>query len=250
MRTTEYANMAAMEESYWWHAGRKRIIQRQMDGLKIRRQATILNIGCGTGGLIPLLSKYGQLENVDTSRHAIDFCRRRGFKNLQQIDDLRLPFANNTFDLLVATDVLEHIEDDNRALAEWYRTLKPGGQLIMTVPAYQWLWSEHDESLHHHRRYTASQLHKLVNRERFQVVKRSYIIVFSFPLIVGYRLARSIVPRQSSSAQSSYVLLPGPINSFFISLLNIESRIAKYINFPFGTSVLMIAEKPKSRSSH
>lgn len=238
--------MADTENSYWWHVGRKKIINKQLN--KTSDSSTpstrVLNIGCGTGGTIPMLSKFGSLDNVDVSQEAIDICHAKGFSNVKKIDDIKLPFNNKEFDLAVALDVLEHIEADESALKEWHRVLKKGGRVLITVPAYQWLWSEHDESLHHHRRYTLSGLHKKLNQAGFRVQKRTYAIVFSFPLIVGYRFVKSLFSNKNRpTAATSYVFLPRPINALFIGLLSIEAWLLQYINAPFGTSILIIAEK-------
>lgn len=246
MRSNEYSKMADTEDFYWWHVGRKKIINKQLKNVATnpRPYTRLLNIGCGTGGTIPMLSEFGRLDNVEVSQEAIDICHSKGFTNIKKINDIKLPFKDGEFDLAVALDVLEHIEDDEGALKEWHRILKKSGKVFITVPAYQWLWSEHDESLHHHRRYTLSGLHKKLNQAGFHVQKRTYAIVFSFPLIVGYRFVRSIFPKKrKSEVATSYVFLPRPINSLFIGLLSLEAWILQYINAPFGTSLLVIAEK-------
>lgn len=242
MQTIEYSKMASQEDTYWWHVGRKSIIDRHMKNMSLKNNTSILNVGCGTGGTIEVLEKYGRLENVDTSNEAVSYLKKRNIKNVRKINGLKLPYKNDTFDLIVALDVLEHIREDSRALAEWNRVLKPGGKLLITVPAYQWLWSDHDESLHHYRRYALSGLHSTVNREGFKVNKRSYIIVFSFPLIVTYRFIASFKSNKKDK-QSSYVFLPGPVNNIFIKFLVIEGWLLKYISFPFGTSALIEAQK-------
>lgn len=246
MKSSEYSKMADAENFYWWHVGRKKIINKQLKkAVTIAPQSTrLLNIGCGTGGTIPMLSKFGSLDNVEVSQEAIDICRDKGFSNVKKIDGIKLPFKDNEFDIAVALDVLEHIEDDSGALKEWHRILKKNGRVFITVPAYQWLWSEHDESLHHHRRYTLSGLHKKLNRAGFRVQKRTYAIVFSFPLIVGYRFIKSILPKKKGGKlATSYVFLPNSVNLFFIWLLSIEAWLLQYINAPFGTSLLIVAEK-------
>ncbi len=243
MMKNEYAEMAKMEEVYWWHRGRIKIVQKQLDINTSSTDNDILNIGCGTGGTVGLLSRYGEVYNVDVSEEAINFCKQKGLRNVRGYNGKRLPYKDKRFDLVIALDVLEHIELDYEALVEWLRVLKPGGKLVMTVPAYQWLWSEHDERLHHQRRYTASQVHMLVSRSGYVMKKRSYAIVFSFPLIVLHRLLSSITGRKR---ESSYVMLPGAINTLFTWLLYLEAWMLRYLNFPFGTSIVVVAEKAQN----
>ncbi len=232
--------MAELEDMYWWHVGRKDIVQRQLRRMVPRESNTILNVGSGTGGMVPVLEQYGEVTNVDSSAEAIAFLKKRGIKRVHHVDGVRLPFPDNHFDAVVALDVLEHIERDESALREWRRVLKPSGSLLITVPAYQWLWSGHDESLHHYRRYRASGLCRKLNHANYSVTKRSYAIVFSFPLIVGFRVLEKTLSRRQ---ETSYVMLPGFINRLFVSLLRVEARVMQYLNFPFGTSVLVRACK-------
>jgi SAM-dependent methyltransferase len=246
MNDEEFKKMAELEDTYWWHVGRKSILAQHLLWLG-KKQQRILNVGCGTGGLISLFEQYGEVTNIDTSPEAIKYCSQKGHKNVHLLPSGPLPYADKTFDLVLATDVLEHIEDDLAALQDWRRVMKDDGTLIMTVPAYQWLWSAHDEALQHFRRYSVSQLHHLVNRAGFVVNKRSYAIVFAFPLIVGFRFLSSLVEgfkSQSGKKQhSSYVILPKPLNRVLILFLQIEAHLLKYINFPFGTSIILNAGK-------
>jgi ubiquinone/menaquinone biosynthesis C-methylase UbiE len=153
MKKTEYEQMSLREETYWWHVGRLSIVDSLLSKFDKKNENKILNIGCGTGGTIPILEKYGEVVNVDISSEALKFLRQKGYKGTK-VSGNGLPFEDNEFDFVVALDVLEHIDQDREALNEWHRVLKPGGQLMITVPAHAFLWSGHDVSLHHFRRYT------------------------------------------------------------------------------------------------
>ncbi|MCA1809610.1 MAG: class I SAM-dependent methyltransferase [Kiritimatiellia bacterium] len=242
MKSSEIQRMSRMEDFYWWHLGRNAIVRELLKSLHLSPGSRIINIGCGTGGMIPVLQEFGAVDSYDPSSEAVQICRERGLLSTNLFDGMRLPCPDGAYDLAVALDVLEHIEDDEAALDEWKRVLKPGGRMLLTVPAYQWLWSSHDEALGHFRRYSASQLHRKLNRLGLSVGKRSYAITFSFPLIMAYRLFDSL--RQSDhSPAASYVMLPRPLNAFLAALLSLEGRILRHVNFPFGTSVVIIGRK-------
>ncbi len=245
MEKIEYTKMAEHESSYWWYIGRIHIVRAQLRKIQAElssKKLRILNIGSGTGGTIPLLQEFGEVFNVDVSEQALKMLTDQGINNLYKIEGIELPFEDSYFDIAVAMDVLEHIDKDAKALVEWSRVIKPSGRLIITVPAYQWLWSKHDESLHHFRRYTASGIHRLCNQANFKIRKRSYMIMFTFPLVAGYRLLTSIYKSdQKEAAHTSHVRVPKIINSLFILLLKVESFLLRYLNFPFGTSILIIA---------
>lgn len=242
MRTTEYEIMANAEDKYWWHIGRESIIDGQLTQISKGRHLKILNVGCGTGGTVPMLERHGAVTNIDTSEEAIRIAKRRGVNNVQLVNGFDVPFKDSSFDVIVALDVLEHISDDHSALREWGRVLKDGGAIVLTVPAYQWLWSQHDEVLHHFRRYNASGLHKLFNTAGLKVIKRSYIIASTLIPIVAYRFLASLLPKKDEGA-TSYVELPTWINSMLAWILKLEGKCLSLFNFPAGTSILMIGKK-------
>lgn len=243
MNVTEYQRMEHYEKTYWWHLGRLRIIEkeitRQFNG---RNDLKILNIGCGTGGTVKMLEKFGRVENVDVSDEAIQFMKQNGFKHLHKVKGLKLPFKDNHFDMVGAFDVLEHIEKDKDALKEWYRVLKPGGKLILTVPAHQWLWSGHDVSLHHFRRYSRKELKNKFVFAGYAVQKASYAIVFSLPMVTGFRLVNKIKGDKVDS-ETSYVALPNFINKLFTKFLYAEAAGHAIISYPFGTSLIAVGKK-------
>lgn len=190
MNIVEYERMAHYEKEYWWHIGRLEIIKSYL-GIATKslpvKKTKILNIGCGTGGTIDTLEQYGKVTNVDVSDEAIKFMKQHGYKNIKKVSGIKLPYAANTFDIVGAFDVLEHIKSHEAALKEWRRVLKPGGAIVLTVPAYKWLWSAHDTSLHHFRRYTTTQLADMADDIKLFPMKLSYAIVFSLPLVAGFR---------------------------------------------------------------
>lgn len=247
MKKAEYARMAEREKNYWWHAGRLRIIETYLEIARKRQQksgsAKILNIGCGTGGTLSTLEKFGVVENVDVSDDAIAFMKQAGYK-VKKVAGIELPYKAASFDLVGAFDVLEHIDDDVAALKEWNRILRPGGSVVMTVPAHQWLWGEHDVSLHHFRRHTRSGVKSKAVEAGLIPVKASYAIAFSLPLVVGFRWLNKLLGRKTDG-ETSYVNVPNWVNTLFTKFLILEAHLHKYISLPVGTSVVAVFERPK-----
>lgn len=242
MNINEYKEMSRREETYWWHTGRMSIIDAQLKLLvNKRKNLKILNFGCGTGGTIPTLEKYGSVENVDISPEALKYLKQKGYKG-RLVKDHHLPFMDGEFDLVIALDVLEHIDQDRLSLDEWRRVLKQDGRILVTVPAYGFLWSGHDTSLHHKRRYTRNRLDWDLRKSSFIKLKNSYMVMFSFFLVVGFRWLYKLTGKKMTET-TSYVNLPGPINTLFDRLLRAEGLLLRYINLPFGTSVLGIYKK-------
>jgi len=241
MESAEYKRMRAFEEFYWWHVGRRNIVERILRRI-LGKQASILEIGCGTGGNLKLLGKFGQVTGLDPSKEALDFCRSQGFSNVVEgsAEDSKLP--SESFDVLVALDVLEHIEDDARAFRECFRLLRDDGYLLITVPAFPFLWSEHDEALHHKRRYRRVEIKQKMEAAGFEITRLSYLIMFPFPLIVVYRFLRRWM-RGDKQKRTSYVLLPGWLNRLLIVALQCEGILLSYMNLPFGTSIICVAQK-------
>ncbi len=163
-----------------------------------------------------------------------------GYK-VKKVTDHTLPYKDNSFDVVVAFDVLEHIEKHEKALEEWTRVLKKDGAILFTVPAYQWLWGDHDTSLHHFRRYTKSMVRN-IKPKGASIQRLSYYIVFSLPLVVGFRFLNKALGKKTDS-ETSYVNVPDFINGLFTNLLKLEAKLHKVITFPAGTSVISIIRK-------
>jgi SAM-dependent methyltransferase len=243
LKKVEYATMAEREQNYWWHLGRLRIIQTYIQRAKKNKETLkIMNIGCGTGGTIDMLESFGEVDNVDISDEAIKFMKERGYTRITKVDDIELPFRSKSYDLVGAFDVLEHIEDQVGALKEWKRILKDDGAVVITVPAYQWLWTDHDVSLHHKRRYTTQRLAEAAAEAGLKPEKQSYAVVFSLPLVAGFRLLNKALGRKADS-ETSYVSVPNWTNKAFTAMLYGEAKLHQKLKFPFGTSVVTILRK-------
>src|ERR1035438_3594440 len=243
MEEVEYARMAERESSYWWHVGRLRIIETYLQkATKGKKDVRILNVGGGTGGTLATLERYGTVDNVDGSDDAIAFMRQLGYTRVKKMDGMKLPYKDKAYDMVGAFDVLENIKDDAAALKEWSRVLKDDGSILITVPAYQWLWSGHDVALHHFRRYTTGRLKQVAVTAGLAASKVSYAFIFSLPLVAGFRFMRQMAAAKAGS-ETSYVDVPGWVNGMFTNFLYLEAKAHRYIPFPAGTSIIASLRK-------
>jgi ubiquinone/menaquinone biosynthesis C-methylase UbiE len=250
MNTAEYERMYSLEDSYWWFVGRHRLIESLLTacyGLPGTASDPLLflDVGCGTGAMSARLQRWGEVVSADFSWLALQFSRRRGLSHLLQADAMRLPLRANSFDALVCMDVLEHLPDDQAALCEFFRVLKPGGRVFATVPAYPHLWSEHDVALMHHRRYLRPQLAERVGKAGFHIAKLSHTMTALYPVVSLQRRLNANRPPQEPP-QAAMPLFPAPVNAALTGLLTLENAFARRLNFPFGVTILCIAEKPRA----
>lgn len=245
-----YRDMARLEQNHWWFVGRRKIldtiVNRTLHSSGATSTPRILEIGAGTGGNHDLLSRYGATNFVEMEPLARDFFKQRfPAANLtagKLPNDLAFAPEQN-FDLICLFDVLEHIEDEKASLARIKSLLAPGGNFILTVPAYQFLFSTHDKLNHHHRRYHRAQLKALLVNSGFHVEKISYINMLLLPLALVVRAADQLFKNKKSSGAS----MPSPFVNYIMSgLFGVESKVLPYINLPCGLSLLVVATNKKT----
>lgn len=243
MTEKDYQELSALEEKYWWHIGRRFFLNKLIKKYfsVSSKDSTILDFGCGMGGNYDFLSKYGKVVGIDNSKTSIDYCKKMN-QQVELFNGTRIPFWEKSINMITAFDVLEHIYDDDAIIKEYGRILNSGGKAIITVPAYKFLWSDHDEALGHYRRYTASNLRNKFESNGFKTLKISYVISFLFPSIMIYRFYRIIFSRYLTK-KTSYVALPKALNSFFAMTIKLESFLLDKFNLPFGCSVVGVFEK-------
>jgi ubiquinone/menaquinone biosynthesis C-methylase UbiE len=238
--------MYEQEVLYWWHKGRRLVIEGLLQNvLGSRTSLSILDVGCGSGIHLELFRQFGDVFGVDISEEAVAYCQEKGFQNVYQGKAEQLPFADNSFDMLSAIELLEHLQNDEEVLREFSRVLRKNGFLFITVPAYQFLWTEHDEALNHMRRYTLPVLKKKLTNAGFQVQKGTYMVTFTSPLFV-YRIFKKILRRKDTRPQTLYVSVPFLVNKILIFSFYIEKAIVRWVPLPFGTSVVCIARKAQN----
>jgi len=205
----------------------------------------ILDIGGGVGPTLKKLEEMGVAFGVDISPEAIGYCRDRGCRRLCLVEEERLPFGDNSFDLVISIDILEHMDCEYRHLREYQRVLKKGGFLLITVPALSWLWSNHDRANRHRRRYSRSGLRNLLDKEGWKIERLSYFCTLLFPLIMAIRLISKMVTRITGDYDLAWNFkIPGfGLNNLFRRIFSWESAWLTKRNFPIGSSLLGICWK-------
>lgn len=247
MEPIEYKKLFEYETSYWWYRGLRAILMDRIRQLGLGPSARILDAGCGTGENLETFGKEisPHVFGCDLSARAAAYWSRRGVLRGCLATVNSMPFAENTFDVVVTVDVLYHSQVDEEAAShELWRVVRREGYLIIIVPAYQWLSSEHDRAVHSVRRYTRRRLIALLEREGAQVVCSTYLFPLFFPLVAGYRLTRKWIGKNGNGlSRSDLWRLPFVLNSLFYGIVLIEGRLLRLINFPFGSSVLLVVKK-------
>ncbi|MEA3402260.1 MAG: methyltransferase domain-containing protein [Armatimonadota bacterium] len=245
MRREELHQMYELEDQYWWFIGRRRIVHRLIEFYGPQRDdLRILDAGCGTGGTLVALRDLGEAWGCDISQQAVTLARTRGLSDLRLCDVVKLTFEDESFDVVVSCDVLEHVEQDALAMREMARVLKPGGLLVVTVPAHMFLWSEHDEALAHLRRYEPAAFRGLVEGAGLRVQKMTQAVALALPAVLLYRAWRRLSGREGRP-KTSLVRLPRPLNRVLVWMLDIENAVIPYLSLPLGTSLVAAAVKPE-----
>lgn len=243
MQARVYEITYEVEGKHWWFVGRRKIIAAFVEQVCRRigkRRPRILDVGCGTGANLQMLSRFGVAEGVDISAEALEFCRARGLAKVKQGPAEALPFEDASFDLVTGLDVVEHLDDDVAGLREMRRVLRPRGRVLLFVPAFMFLWGVQDEVSHHRRRYTRAQLRRAIEAAGLSVERSTYAnLTFFLPTLVGRFIMRLTGLRPESEANINVSAL----NGFFGRLLGAESWWLKRMSFPFGVSIVCIARR-------
>ena len=243
MDATAYRQFAELEDSHFWFLARRRIFFHLLDRLLERRQGLrILEIGCGSGGMLRTLARYGEVTGLDISMDVLRFARSRGAERLCVASGHALPVQPHALDLIALFDAIEHIPDDVQVLQECRRALKPGGLVFLSVPAYQFLYANNDRVAHHLRRYTRRQLRQRLSAAGLAPVKVTYFNTLLFPLILPTvlmkKLQESFRPVGDRTNLSHHV--PAALNRLLADVIGSERHLLSGIDFPFGHSIIAV----------
>jgi SAM-dependent methyltransferase len=236
----EYTKMYELEDHYWWFVGRRGLALRLLRQFVGKERPDVLDLGCGTGVVLRELASWAHPVGLDMSEKALGYCQTRELRELVKGDGERLPFAGNSFDAIVGLDIFEHIKDDVAAFQETYRVLRPGGVVVLSVPAFRALWGPHDVALHHHRRYRASEVRKRLREAGFDPIRVGYSVFFLFPIVVVWRV---IEKRKRGPAKASLVKVPAWGNRLLSKIQDVEATMIQRFNLPWGSSVIAVGRK-------
>ncbi len=245
MDKEQYELLYKLEERHWWYLGMREItsslLSRHLNGTRSPR---ILDAGCGTGGMLKYLRRFGPVFGVDIAQEAIEGCHKRDIATVAQASIEELPFSDQSFDAVVSFDVLYHqaVVNDVRALREFNRVLRPGGLLMVRVPAYDWLRCTHDVAVHTRHRYSERELERKLSGAGFRPRKLTYVMSLLFPVAAAKRLLEGT----KRSLISDMEMPPAPANSLLLSALKLEAALVGHVSFPWGLSVVGVAEKQTS----
>jgi SAM-dependent methyltransferase len=228
------------EDRHWWYRGRRQVLERVISGLRLPGRARILDAGCGSGRNMVELARHGSVSGVELSPTSVELARARNAGEVIAGSVLEMPFESDSFDLAVCLDVIEHLADDVGALRELRRVVGPGGSLLVTVPAYQWLWSGHDEVNHHHRRYSSRSLERAAAQAGWEKVRTTHFNSLLLPVAILLRILDRFNRSTTESSLDLWVP-PQPLNWLLERPMLVEAAlIGRGGRIPVGLSLLAL----------
>ncbi len=243
MQEDFYAEYSEIEDTHWWFRGRRGIFTRLLEPLT-RKPLAILDIGFGTGAMLTFLERYGTVIGMDMAVEAIRFARTRCACPMLLGSITAVPLESASVDLVTAFDIIEHVEDDAAAFAELARVCRPGGHMLVTVPAFQFLWGNQDIVSHHRRRYTLAELGAHVRAAGFTPVRLSYFNAILFPAVAAVRVARRLRGEPTGEVKSDFTMTkPGLVNDTLTRVFAAEGRWLARWRLPVGVSLVCLAER-------
>lgn len=231
-----------MESCHWWFVSKRNLVKYLIKALKIS-PAYILDVGSGTGGNILSFNEFGKTFGIDLYEKSINFCRKRGLKNIIQSQAEQMGYKDNTFDIITCLDILEHTLDPLKVLLEIKRVLKDTGKIIITVPAFNFLWSQHDVMYCHLRRYKRRAFIHNLQKAGFKIEKINYFFFTSFLIAAPSIMAQKLLRSKIFYPKAIYKLPHKLLNEFLYFLFKIEIKISDIFRLPFGTTLYAVVSK-------
>lgn len=236
-----YDEMRQLERDHWWFVARRRILAGEIGRLPLPAGSRVLEVGCGPGGNLEMLGQFGPLTAIEPDEASRAYAAKSGAEMHGGLLPDGLPDFPERFGLVAALDVVEHVDDDAGALAALGALTRPDGFMVITVPAYQWMWSEHDVRHHHKRRYTAGQLRGRLEAAGLKVRRLTHFNSLLFPPIAAVRLLQKL-PGLDGQAEEH---LPGAaVNGLLRRIFETEGALLRATDLPFGVSILAICQRP------
>lgn len=246
------------EDAHWWFATRTWAIERFLAGVLPKQSARggaafhILDVGCGAGNMIHHLARYGRVQGIEVDPRPVKIAQQRGYDVRLGDATREIPFPDASFDLVTALDVIEHVDADENILREAFRVLRPEGHVLITTPAFQWLWSHNDELNAHKRRYTAKELRAKMERAGFQVQRLSYNFFLVLPMAAGMIALKNVTGKNAALKshhfdEDAYQVDMEPIapalNTILRGVGQVENALLGAVNLPLGTSLIALGRK-------
>ena len=252
MESLVYQQFLDLERDHWWFRGRRSVYLGLLSAnIGTENRGRLLDLGCGVGGFLAPLKDMGfDVYGADMDMESLQYCVDRGFTQCAQMDSYDLPFADNSFDVVTMFDAIEHVEDDYKAMREVARILRPGGRIVVSVPAYQFLYANNDRLAQHYRRYDRDMVRILFQQAGLKVERNTHTNVFLFPVILAIvlllKLLESIFSREPESGHGNLGFpMPGFVNYLLYKVFSAELLVSRHVNWPFGHSIAAIAKLEK-----